>query len=61
MINKIFSLLRLLQKRHEISYIQKKKKKKKKKQQKKQILLKNFFHEFFTFNGFMELSVDILK
>ena len=61
MINKIFSLLRLLQKRHEISYIQKKKKKKKKKQQKNQILLKYLFHEFFTFNGFMELSVDILK
>ena len=60
MINKIFSLLRLLQKRHEISYIQKKKKKKKK-QQKNQILLKYLFHEFFTFNGFMELSVDILK
>ena len=59
MINKIFSLLRLLQKRHEISYIQKKKKKKKK--QKNQILLKYLFHEFFTFNGFMELSVDILK
>ena len=59
MINKIFSLLRLLQKRHEISYIQKKKKKKK--QQKNQILLKYLFHEFFTFNGFMELSVDILK
>ena len=58
MINKIFSLLRLLQKRHEISYIQKKKKKK---QQKNQILLKYLFHEFFTFNGFMELSVDILK
>ena len=52
MINKIFSLLRLLQK---------KKKKKKKKQQKNQILLKYLFHEFFTFNGFMELSVDILK
>ena len=61
MINKIFSLLRLLQKRHEISYIQKTKKKKKKKQQKNQILLKYLFHEFFTFNGFMELSVDILK
>ena len=60
MINKIFSLLRLLQKRHEISYIQKKKKKKKK-NQKNQILLKKLFHEFFTFNGFMELSVDILK
>ena len=57
MINKIFSLLRLLQKRHEISYIQKKKKN----QQKNQILLKYLFHEFFTFNGFMELSVDILK
>ena len=40
---------------------QKKKKKKKKKQQKNQILLKYLFHEFFTFNGFMELSVDILK
>ena len=39
----------------------KKKKKKKKKQQKNQILLKYLFHEFFTFNGFMELSVDILK
>ena len=61
MINKIFSLLRLLQKRHEISYIQKKKKKKKKKHQKNKILLKYLFHEFFTFNGFMELSVDILK
>ena len=61
MINKIFSLLRLLQKRHEISYIQKKKKKKKKKKQKKKNLLKYLFHEFFTFNGFMELSVDILK
>ena len=39
----------------------KKKKKKKKTQQKKKILLKYLFHEFFTFNGFMELSVDILK
>ena len=61
MINKIFSLLRLLQKRHEISYIQKKKKKKKKKKQKKKILLKKLFQEFLKLNGFMELSVDILK
>ena len=36
-------------------------KKKKKKKKKKNILLKYLFHEFFIFNGFMELSVDILK
>ena len=51
----------LLKKTNQIKYIKKKKKKKKKKQQKNQILLKYLFHEFFTFNGFMELSVDILK
>ena len=47
MINKIFSLLRLLQKRHEISYIQKKKKKKKKKAKKSnfiKILFSLIFH-----------------